>query len=156
MIRTISILFTLFGAINLFAQSPEAMSKIETQQVPKEVKEKMSQAHPREKVEQWYLHNDVYAAKTSANGMSSFSKFNQEGLMIEEMLLKSWADAPEALKQGKQKTTYKYWEVTELYEIHQDDKISQYFLVMKNDKNEMKSIYFDPSGKLEGKSNTGY
>ena len=154
--KTISLLSTLILIFNLSAQTPEAMTAIEESQVPIEVIKKLSKVMPEQKVEQWYVFDNIYSAKVMEDNMLKYQRFNSEGLLIEERMLKDWESAPEKLKQGKQKTTYKYWDVSEFYEVYSEGQLSHYFLMLKNDKNEKKSMYFDANGKLSSKSNSAY
>jgi len=154
--KTLISLFSLLSFLGLTAQTPEAMAEIEVRQVPMNVVKQMSETYPNLEVEQWYVFDELYSAKTTQEGIVHFSKFNAEGLMLEERVMKDWKDAPEQLKSGKDKTTYKYWEVTEFYEIFENGQLDHYFLVLENDKNEIKSMYFDQNGKLQSKSNSAY
>jgi hypothetical protein len=156
MTKTIIFLMTLLLSLNLSAQTPEAMTAIDEELVPVKVVEQINQMNPGQEVEQWYVFDDLYSAKMTVDEMPKYQRFNSEGLMIEERFLKDWDSAPERLKKGKQKTTYKYWDVTEFYEIHQEGQLSHYFLMLQDDSGDTKSMYFDADGKLSSKSNSNY
>ena len=154
--KIISLLFATFGLVGLIiAQTPTAMTKIDADEVPTEVLVAMSKTYPNQKVDQWFYFDEIYSAKTDAEGIAKYSRFNDEALMIEERVLWDWSEAPENLVSGKEKTEYKYWDVVEFYEIRKEGKAIHYFLKLKSDNNEIKTIYFDLSGKLEAKSNSG-
>jgi len=137
------------------AQTPAAMTEVDADQVPAEILVAMDETYPKLKVDQWFFFDEIYTAKTEAAGMAKYSRFNDEALMIEERILMDWEKAPEKIKAGKEKTEFKYWDVVEFYEIQKEGKPFHYFLKLKSDKNEIKTIYFDLSGKLEAKSNSG-
>ncbi len=153
--RIFSLLIAIIGTLSLIAQTPEAMTMVDADQVPQEVLKAMAKKYPKKPVVQWYQFDDIFTAKTELDSISRYTRFNREALLIEERLLKPWSSAPENLKSGKEKTEFKYWEVNEFYEIYKDGTLYHYFLELKNDKNEIKTIYFDTSGKLEAKSNSG-
>lgn len=156
MIKILTLLTTIILTFSLNAQTPEAMTAIDAGLVPMQVVKKVNQINPEQEVEQWYVFDNLYSAKLTGDSMPKYQRFNSEGLMIEERLLKNWENAPERLKKSKQKTTYKYWDVTEFYEIHKDGQLSHYFLMLKDENNDSKSMYFDADGKLSGKSNSAY
>lgn len=138
-----------------FAQAPVIMTPVVADEVPTEVLMNMQKLYPESEVLEWLLFDRIYAAKIEDEAMIKYVHFNDEGLLIEERHLIDWQDAPEALKRGKNKTQFKYWEVTKLYGIHKNGKIDSYFMKLTSEKNEIKTIYFDSGGNLESKSNSG-
>ncbi|MEQ8908494.1 MAG: hypothetical protein RIC95_04850 [Vicingaceae bacterium] len=138
------------------AQTADAFEPLMESKVPVEVRETFANQHPTAKVEEWREFRGRFEAKYQADGEQMFSRYNDEGLFIEDRILMDWNKAPEKLKEGKEKTNKKYWEVVEFYKRIADNKEHSYILQLESDKGEVSTLYFDKSGELEVKSKSGY
>lgn len=149
----LSLVFTLV----LFAQTPDAMHQVSADEVPPAVLQSFEKMYPDQEVEVWLFLDNIYDASIERDGRRVYVRFNEEGLQIEERIVMDWeSEAPEALKQGKNKTEQKYWDVVEFYKVAKEGEAISYILQLRSDQNELKTLYFDERGTLEVKSKSGW
>lgn len=139
----------------LFSQTIDGMVEVDESKIPPSIKATYAKLNPEIAVDQWLYYKNIYDAKFVDAEQTKIYRFNRDGDLIEERVLIDWENAPENLKKGKELTQYKYWDVTELYEINKNGNVDAYFMKLENDKNEIKTIYFDESGNLDTKANSG-
>lgn len=141
------------GIFSLKAQTADAFQVIKKEQVPVSVIEAFEKSNAYESAPEWRVHLNIYEVK---NGNAYF-RYNENGALTEKRIQLDWEkDAPKALKDGKNKTYYKFWDVTEFYKADGDTGIYYILQVTEKETNELATIYFDETGKLNTKSNTGY
>lgn len=157
MIKLASILTSLFLSFNLLSQASIARSELKLEDVPKEVVEAFYNMNPDKEAEMWLEEHSFYQVKYMENGRVKFDIFNSEGGYVESKEYMPWTEAPEKLKDGLNKTFYKYWEVVESYRMTDNTENLYYTILVRNNKDgSERTVYFDKTGKLEDKSKSGY
>lgn len=146
--------FCIFHSLN--AQTTDAFAAISPSLVPNEVLASFNNQYAASDDEEWKKFRDIYEVKHKDSGKIIYSRYNKQGLFIENRILLDWENAPEQLKSGKNKTNQKYWEVTEFYKRVSKNKGISYILQLKNKSGEVETLYFDESGELDVKSKSGY
>lgn len=151
----IAIIF-LFQSINGSSQTKDAFEKVKNESVPVEVISAFEEIHPSIKNPEWRSFRDRYEAKFKWNNHWYFERFNQAGLYTERRVLKDWNEAPQKLKEAKNKTAQKYWDVIEYYTRSNSAGQTSYILQLQSKDGELQTLYFDENATLETKSKAGY
>ena len=151
--KSIHLILALFLSSVLIAQTPDAFTKIKMKEVPKSVKQSFMQMFPKADQVEWATFSDEFQAKHKLNNHTVFSRYNSEGLHLNDLTQLNWEkEADEKLKNSKKRSFYKHWEVIEFYRKESSEGDVSYTLQLKNEDNELGTIYFDGNGNLEEKS----
>ena len=150
--QILSIAFILVSAF-VSAQTADAFQVVEKEQVPVPVIEAYESDYGDARAPEWRVHLNIYEVK---NG-KEYYRFNENGDLVEKRVKMSWNEnAPSSLKEGKLKTYYKFWDVTEFYQAEEGKGNVYYVLQLKEpDTNDLATIYFDNTGNLRSKSHSG-
>lgn len=151
----IAIIF-LFQSINGSSQTKDAFEKVKNESVPVEVISAFEEMHPSIKNPEWRSFRDRYEAKFKKGDTWVFERFNKAGLYTEKRVLKNWNEAPQKLKEAKNKTAQKHWEVIEFYTRSNSSGQTSYILQLQDEGGELQTLYFDENATLETKSKAGY
>jgi hypothetical protein len=155
--KSLHLLVALFFSVSLIAQTPDAYTKIESDEVPNEVMETFMQLHPKPIEVKWGSFNDEFQAKHKHNEHIVYSRFNAEGLHRNDLTQMNWEkEASKKLKDSKNRSFYKHWDVIEFYQKESSTGDLSYTLQLKNEDNELGTIYFDSEGGLDEKSKSAY
>lgn len=155
--KTIHLLFALIFSLSLIAQTPDGYTYINQEEVPKAVKVSFMQMFPQSSEVEWASYRNEFQAKHLHNNHIVYSRFNAEGLHRNDLTRMNWEkEASEKLKNSLNRTYYKHWEVIEFYEKQNNKGDLSYTLQLKNEDNELGTIYFDSEGKLDKKSKSAY
>lgn len=156
--KSIHFILSFLFSISLMAQTPDAFSTIDANEVPNEVRESFMRMYPNSTEEvQWGSFNDEFQVKHLHNNHLVYSRFNDEGLHRNDLTQMNWEkEANEKLKSSKNRSFYKHWEVTEFYQKESASGDLSYTLQLRNEDNELGTIYFDSEGNLEEKSKSAY
>ena len=147
----------LLISFSLTAQESMIRKKIDVEDVPLEVLRGFQKVHEGKTADVWRMEQLFYQAEYTENGKKYFDMFNPEGRYIETKEIMPWEKAPQSLKEGFNKTEYKYWDVVESYRITNENNNLYYRIQVSNDEDGTdKTIYFDEDGTLEDKSHSGY
>ena len=140
-----------------YSQTARAFAEVEMDNVPDEVLMAYKDMEPEHTADSWRVERTTYEVKFKKNKHWVFHRFNDEGLFLETRTLKEWEDASDALVSGKNKTSYKYYDVIEFYEAETVDEDIYYVLMLEDEEtNDLQTLYFDSDGSLRGKSKSGY
>lgn len=151
------IAFLLLFSLESFSQESIARGEIPLDDVPLEVIDAFHRMHLDGSVDVWRVSEDLYQAEYRENGKTYFDLFNSKGGYIETKFPFPWKEAPKVLKNGLNKTYYKYWEVLESYKVTDETDNLFYTLRVKNKEDGTeRTVYFDEEGTLEAKSKSDY
>jgi hypothetical protein len=153
-------LFTFITALFFcsvgFAQLPEGMSVIQEVDLPPEVIEGYHRVHQDHPAKEWRVFNDIYQVEYVDNGLIMYDRYNDEGLYLETRTRLNWEkSAPQQLVDSKQRTMYKYYDVTDYFHVETSDDDEYYILHLKGENNETQTLYFDEDGTLREKTKSG-
>ncbi|MEQ8625634.1 MAG: hypothetical protein RJQ00_02530 [Vicingaceae bacterium] len=156
--KTIAFIITVFFSISGYSQTAKAFAAIDTDEVPNEVRMAFKDMEPEHSADSWRVERTTYEVKFEKDDHWVFHRFNDEGLYLETRTLKSWGeDASEEIKEGKKKTTYKYYDVIAFYEAKTADKDIYYVLMLEDEEtNDLQTLYFENDGSLRDKSKSGF
>ena len=141
----------------IFAQASIARSELKLEQVPLDVIDGFQRMHLETNAEVWRESGGQYQAEYMEDGQVHYDLFNSSGNYIETKTPFAWEKAPKILKNGLNKTYYKYWEVLESYEITDETNNLYYTIRVKNKEDGTeRTVYFDKEGTLEAKSKSDF
>ena len=156
--KTLAFIITAFITFSGVAQTADAFAEIDKDEVPNEVITAFNDIEPNIAVDSWRVERTTYEAKFENNKHWIFHRFNDEGLYLETRMLKNWEkDASKDLKEGIMKTTYKYYDVIEYYEVETFDE-DKYYVVQLEDEHtkDLHTLYMEDNGSLRNISKSGY
>lgn len=155
--KNIILVLLLLATTQVFAQESIARNAISLDDVPLEVVDAFHRMHLEGKVDTWRVAGSLYQAEYTENGKTYFDLFNSEGGYIETKFPFEWENAPKVLKNGLNKTYYKYWDILESYRITDETDNLYYTLRVRNKEDGTeRTVYFDKEGTLEAKSKSDY
>lgn len=155
--KSINLFLALFFSFSLIAQTPDGYTHTNQEEVPKAVKESFMQMFPQSDEVEWSSFRNEFQAKHNHNNHVVYSRFNNEGLHRNDLTQMNWEkEADDNLKNSLNRTYYKNWEVIEFYEKQSNKGDITYTIQLRNEDNELGTIYFDSEGKLDKKSKSAY
>ena len=153
-----TLIIALFITYSGFAQTADAFAEIDITEVPKEVITSFNEMEPKAAVDSWRVERRKYEVKFKNNNRWVYHRFNDEGLFLETRVLKSWdKEASTGLKEGKKRTSYKYYDVIEFYEVETFDEDLYYVVQLEDrDTKDLQTLYMKDDGSLRNISKSGY
>lgn len=117
--------------------------------IPVNVSKAFTAKYPTATQISWLSNTDCYAARFYLRGEPCTAKFAKNGVWLDETQKISYGELGNSVKNGFIQSKFSGWRAREVNSIREKDKEIEYRILILNNNQEKRYIYFDAKGQIK-------